>query len=80
VSLWNGTLDGVTWQGVLQVADRWDCLTVEGGLTLQGVGGVGPGSSHLSGASYFGIVVSGSETLDNATLNFGDEWGRVGYR
>ena len=67
----SGTLDGVTYRGVLTLAGYDQSLYVEGGLTLETEAGGQPGSIDLSGASYSGISVLDSETLDNATLNFG---------
>ena len=66
-----GTLNGVTWKGVLALAGSNQSLFVENGLTLQAAGGGSPGRIDLSGANYSGIDVLGSGTLDNATLNFG---------
>ena len=67
-----GTLDGVTCKGALTLAGSGQDLFVENGLTLQSASGASPGSIDLSGATYTAIVVLGSETLDNATLNFGN--------
>ena len=67
----NGTLDGVTWQGVLALTASSQSLFVTDGLTLQTASAGSPGSIDLSGASYSSISVLGSGTLDNATLNFG---------
>ena len=66
-----GTLDGVSYRGVLTLAGTGQSLFVEGGLTLETEAGGQPGSIDLSGATRSGISVLDSETLDNATLNFG---------
>ena len=66
-----GTLDGVTYQGVLALTGNEQQLFVEGGLTLESAAGGQPGSIDLSGAVNSVIWLLGSETLNNATLNFG---------
>ena len=66
-----GTLDGVTYQGVLTLAGFAPSLLVEGGLTLETAAGGQPGSIDLSGAEFGQISVLDSETLNHATLNFG---------
>ena len=66
-----GTLDGVTYQGVLTLAGNGQSLFVEGGLTLETEAGGQPGSIDLSGATNSSITLLDSETLNNATLNFG---------
>ena len=66
-----GTLDGVTYQGVLTLAGNGQSLFVEGGLTLETEAGGQPGSIDLSGATNSSITLLDSETLNDATLNFG---------
>jgi hypothetical protein len=65
------TLDGVTYQGVLTLAGSDQSLFIDGGLTLETAAASQPGSIDLAGASNSGISVLDSETLNNATLNFG---------
>ena len=66
-----GTLSGVTYQGVLALTGLDQTLFIQGGLTLETAAGGTPGTIDLSGASDSGISILDSETLDNATLNFG---------
>ena len=65
-----GTLDGVTLNGVLNMADYGDSLATTGGLTLANTGATGPGTINLTG-QYARLNAYGSTTLDNATINIG---------
>ena len=71
----NGTLSGITYQGTLALAgSNYQSLFIEGGLTLLAADGTSPGSIDLSAAGYSGVSILDSETLDNATLNFGGSY------
>jgi hypothetical protein len=62
-----GTLNGVTWQGVLDpgfVGGHKHQLKIEKSLTLLGAGGSGPGSATFDGA----VVLDGLTTLNDATI------------
>ena len=62
-----GTLNGVTWQGVLDpgfVGGQKHQLKIEKSLTLLGAGGSGPGSATFDGA----VVLDGLKTLNDATI------------
>ena len=68
-----GTLDGVAYQGTLDLTASNSWLTITGGTTFSGAGGVGAGTINLSGnANQNSILeVLGTGTLDNATVNIG---------
>ena len=66
-----GTLSGVTYQGALVLAGDQQALMLQHGLVLQADTAGNPGSIDLSGASNSGLFLLDSETLDDATLNFG---------
>ena len=61
------TLQAVTYQGSLDLSESSASLTVVGGLTVTGAGGSGPGAINLTGSNSR-LTLSGSQTLDNATL------------
>jgi hypothetical protein len=63
------TLDGITYQGVLDLTGPNDNPNIINGITLSGVGGVGKAIINFSGTGT--LDLSGNETLDNATINFG---------
>ncbi len=63
------TLDGVTWQGPMTLTAGAE-LNVLGGLTVETALGGSPGSIDLAQGN-IEIFVLDSETLNNATLNFG---------
>src|SRR5262249_636617 len=60
-------LQGVTYQGPLDLSETSASLAVTGGLTVTGVGGSGPGLINLTGSSA-NLTLRGSQTLDNATI------------
>ena len=68
-----GTLDGVTYRGTLDLTASNSWLTITGGTTFSGAGGVGAGTINLSqNANQNSILnVLGTGTLDNATVNIG---------
>ena len=74
-----GTLSGVTIQGQLNLADPESSLVVTGGLTLLGANGTGSGMLSLTGA-YSALDVSGSQTLDRATILIGASGSQPGQQ
>src|SRR6202158_836924 len=62
-----GTLDGVTYQGMLDLSASSSPIFVKDGLP----GGTGGGTINLTGQSDT-LYAQGTETLDNATLNIGN--------
>jgi hypothetical protein len=77
IKLNNATLDDITWQGPLTfAADAY--LSVTGGLTVETATGGIPGSINMT-AGGDSLFVLDSETLNNATLNFGSTGGNVIY-
>ncbi len=64
-----GTLDGVTWQGVLKITGAG--AFVENGLTVERVGSSGPGIINIIGAASQ-LVFTDTETLDNLVINVGN--------
>lgn len=65
-----GSLQDVTYQGLLNLMPAGSNLTVLGGLTLTAASGSGPGTANVLGAGSR-IAFQNSQTLDNATLNIG---------
>ena len=71
VVLAGGTLDAVTYQGVLDLsAPTGASVVIRDGITLTGRGGVGPGLIELTGGSSL-LHLVGPTTLDNATISIG---------
>jgi hypothetical protein len=66
-----GTLDGVTYQGVLDMSTASSSAIVKDGITLTGAGGIGNGTINLTGQNVY-LYASDTETLDNATFNIGN--------
>jgi hypothetical protein len=64
-----GTLDGVTYEGVLTVA-AYDSAAITGGITLTTSSGTGAGSISLTNADSE-LDFASSETLANATISIG---------
>ena len=67
-----GTLDGVTWQGNLDVNAA---ATITNGLTAEGAGGTGPGSITIDGANAQLVFADTAATLNNATVTIGSNAG-----
>lgn len=65
----SGTLSAVTFQAPMTLS-KGQSLFVENGLSVTGTGGTGSGSINLA-AGGDNFVVLDTETLNNATLNFG---------
>src|SRR5208282_1995170 len=66
-----GTLSGVTYDGTMNLSPNYSSITIEGGLTLTGLNGAGTGTINLTGESS-SLYAEGTETLNNATLNIGN--------
>jgi RHS repeat-associated protein len=64
---WNGgTLDGVTYEGLLDLTPPFSSVSIADGLTATGSDGTGPGAI---GIGEFGIVYfDDTQTIDNATI------------
>src|SRR5262249_47748618 len=60
-------LDGVTYQGALDLSETSAHLNVLNGLKVTGAAGTGPGVINLTGNSA-NLTLTGSQTLDNATV------------
>ncbi len=68
----NGTtLDSVSYRGVLNLAPGQSSVVIKDGITLTGVDGTGIGLVNLTGAGSV-LYADGTETLDNATINMGN--------
>jgi hypothetical protein len=65
-----GVLNGVTWQGPLNIDSANAGLHVVGGLTLEQPGGTLPGTLSLTG-NHSSLTFQDAEVLDNVTFNFG---------
>ncbi len=65
-----GTLNGVTYQGVLNLSTASAILYGKGNLTFEGTGGTGAGTINLTGSDA-ALLYSGSGTLNGATINIG---------
>jgi hypothetical protein len=66
-------LDGVVYQGTLDLSASGSAVFIKDGITLTGAGGSGPGAINLTGttnANSF-LYAQGTETLDNATISIG---------
>lgn len=59
-----GTLSGVTYQGTLSIG-MYHTATIANGITMEGSGGVGPGTINIDGST---LTIAGSATLANTTL------------
>ena len=64
------TLDGVTYQGTLNVTQTNETVFIADGIGLTGVGGTGAGSINLTGL-HDRLEFTTSTTLDNATISIG---------
>ncbi len=74
----DSTLSGVIYQGLLDLSQNGQYLTITNGLTVTGTGGSGPGTINLtSGASSNSLTFQGSQVIDNATIDIGSN--KVGY-
>ena len=67
----DGTLSGVTYDGTMNLSSSSSSVIVANGLTMFGVGGTGSGTINLTGQSSI-LDAEGTETLNNATLNIGN--------
>jgi hypothetical protein len=65
-----GTVDGVTHEGTLDMSGANARLTIENGISLTGLDGVGAGTIKLNGSGA-SLTVDGATTLDNATIDIG---------
>ncbi len=66
-----GTLDGVTYQGTLDLSPASSYLAIRDGLTVTGAGGTGAGTINLTGANAE-LDFYNTQSLDNATINIGN--------
>ena len=66
-----GTLSGVTYDGTMNLSSSSSSVVIANGLTMVGVGGTGSGTINLTGPSSI-LYAEGTETLNNATLNIGN--------
>ena len=66
-----GTLSGVTYDATMNLSASSSYVYVTNGLTMAGVGGTGTGTINLTGQSAQ-LYAEGSETLNNATINIGN--------
>jgi fibronectin-binding autotransporter adhesin len=66
-----GTLDGVTYQGTLNLNAVNATLVLAGGITLAGTDGIGSATIDLTGDGS-SLAVRNTPTLDNATISLGD--------
>jgi hypothetical protein len=71
IALSGGTLDGVTYQGPLDLSAGSASVIVKDGITLTGANGSGSGTINLTGPNSV-LYASGTEAFDNATLNIGN--------
>ena len=64
-----GILDGVTYQGTLDLSPDSSRVFIKDGITFVGLGGAGPAAIKLGNSG--DVEVVGDTTLDNATINNG---------
>ena len=67
----NGTLDSLTYQGVLDLSEAGAELTVLGGLVATDVTGTKPGQVNLTGSGSM-LILQEPQTFDNATIDLGN--------
>ena len=67
-------LQGVTYQGVLDMSQNNRFLRIVNGITFAGLNGAGAGTVNLTGENV-NLSIDGNTTLDNATLNIGNSGG-----
>ena len=60
---------GAIYQGPLNFADNGGVLYIANGLTAVDAGGAGPGTINVTGGGYQMLDFTGSQTIDNATIN-----------
>ena len=72
----SGMLDGVTYEGTLDLSASSAMVTIVDGITLTGAGGTGPGTVNLTGFNS-GLSFDNTTTLNNATINVGNASGNV---
>ena len=65
-----GTLDGVAFDGLLDLSANEAAVTIGGGITLHGSAGTGAGQITVSGNGSR-LYIDGNTTLDNATILLG---------
>ena len=68
--LQGATLDGVTYQGNLNLGGNFSALTVTNGLSVVTAQGNGRGKVFITGAGA-ALMFDGSQTLDNAVVHLG---------
>ena len=66
-----GTLNDVTYQGSLELANQGAQAIIRNGLTVTGTGGSLPGTIDLTGSGA-SLDFATTETLDNVTVNIGN--------
>ena len=72
-----GSLDDVSWHGLMSLSGTHSFLNVINSLTVMGAGGAGPGTINLTGAASY-IWFQGAQSFDNTTVNMGSATGGVG--
>jgi hypothetical protein len=65
-----GTLNGVTYEGTLDLTPYDSTMTVVNGLTATGANGTGAGTINL-GSQYSSVTFDDTQTFDNATITLG---------
>ena len=73
---YSGLLDGVTYQGTLDLTPDGSYVAIKDGITLEGAGGIGKavinlGSSLRGSSKKNEIDALGNQTLDNVVINVG---------
>jgi len=69
-----GTLNGVVYDGTMDLSPSNSSVVIANGLTVTGVNGSGPGTINLTGYDDY-LYLEGTQTLDNATINLGSSAG-----
>ena len=69
-----GTLNGVTYDGTLDLSPNSSSVIITNGLTATGASGTGPGTVNLTGISDY-VYFEGTQTFDKATINLGSSTG-----
>lgn len=66
LSFQGGTLDGVAYDGTLDLTSSSSSLHIADGLTATGANGTGPGTIKLG--NYSDVYFDNTQTIDNATI------------
>ena len=67
-----GVLNGVTYDGTLDLSGNYDYVNLAGGTVVNNAAGTGAGTINDTGLSSY-LYFDGTQTFDNATINLGNK-------